>query len=144
MKRTLKVTASSLKQAGKGFIKAWHLAESGENIAQKDMLTFESLPDLLKTLTPKRLELLKMLRSKGATSIRTLSKLLGRDYHNVHTDIRTLENCGLIRKKEDKPYVPWSTLVVSLSLTSEQDTFPKKLVRSSPKRPIEKHHKKAS
>lgn len=143
MKRKLEVKVSSLKQTGKDFIRAWHLAESDENVEQKEILSFESLPDLLKTLTPKRLELLKMLRSKGATSIRSLSKLLDRDYHNVHTDIRTLENCGLIRKKEDKPYVPWSELVVSLSLTSEQNTVSKKLDRGA-KKHIEKHHRRAS
>lgn len=141
MKKKLNLQVTSLKQASEDFITAWHLAESGkQGIEEKEVLIFESLSDLLKTLTPKRLEFLKILRNNGATSIRSLSALLNRDYHNVYTDARILSHRGLIQKKEDKLYVPWSELVVSLSLTSKQESFTKSN-RNNLKRYWEPHRK---
>ena len=52
-------------------------------------------------------------------SIRALANTLGRDYKNVHTDVRRLENTGLIgRKKNDRVKVPWDIVEARLLLAA--------------------------
>ena len=50
-------------------------------------------------------------------SIRALAIDLGRDYKNVHTDVRRLENIGLVqRTKNDRFKVPWDIVEARLLL----------------------------
>jgi predicted transcriptional regulator len=52
-------------------------------------------------------------------SIRALANELGRDYKNVHTDVRRLENTGLItRTKDEKVKVPWDLVEARLLLAA--------------------------
>ena len=52
-------------------------------------------------------------------SVRALSKELGRDYKNVHTDVRRLESFGLIERTEgNKVEVPWDIVEAQLSLAA--------------------------
>jgi predicted transcriptional regulator len=52
-------------------------------------------------------------------SIRGLAKNLGRDYKNVHTDVRCLENIGLIgRTKNNRIKVPWDIVEARLMLAA--------------------------
>jgi predicted transcriptional regulator len=103
----------------KDFIEAWKRAERGEKIQEKNMLNFENLEVLLKTLTPGRWALLKKLHANGPMSIRALANDLGRDYKNVHTDVRRLENVGLIGlTKDDRILVPWDIVEARLLLAA--------------------------
>ena len=103
----------------KGFIDAWKRAERGEKVKATQRLNFENLETLLRTLTSGRWFLLKMLRTNGPMSIRALASVLGRDYKNVHTDVRRLEHIGLIaRTKDDKVQVPWDIVEARLSLAA--------------------------
>jgi predicted transcriptional regulator len=82
-------------------------------------LHFENLEVLLKILTPGRWALLKKLHANGPMSIRALAKDLGRDYKNVHTDVRRLENISLIeRTKNDRIKVPWDIVEARLLLAA--------------------------
>lgn len=59
------------------------------------------------------------MREAGPQSVRGLSKLLARDYKNVHTDVRLLVGVGLVGRSEDgKVMVPWDTVVTELSLAA--------------------------
>jgi predicted transcriptional regulator len=52
-------------------------------------------------------------------SIRALSKYLGRDYKNVYTDVRHLENIGLIaRSNDNRIKVPWDIVEARLLLAA--------------------------
>jgi len=119
MTKHIKIGVSDPVTAAKGFIDAWQLAERGENVETEYKLNFESLETLLKILTPGRWLLLKSLRKSGPMSIRRLANMLERDYKNVHTDVRLLEQVGLIdRTKDKKVEVPWSTIEVKLELAA--------------------------
>ncbi|HDZ71259.1 MAG TPA: hypothetical protein ENH55_00305 [Aurantimonas coralicida] len=80
-------------------------------------LGFEDAETLLKALTPNRWTLLRTLRKGGPTSIRALSRLLGRDYRGVHSDVSALLELGLI-DRDDKGLirVPWSKITAELSI----------------------------
>jgi predicted transcriptional regulator len=102
-KRQITIGVGDAATTAKEFIDAWKLAERGETVQEKHRLHFENLEVLLKTLTPGRWALLRKLHANGPISIRALANDLGRDYKNGYTDVRWLENIGLIgRTKDDK------------------------------------------
>ena len=119
MKKQIKIGVGDAVTTAKDFVEAWKLAEPGEKVQERNMLHFENLEVLLKTLTPGRWSLLKKLHANGPMSIRALAKDLDRDYKNVHTDVRRLENIGLIgRTKDDRIIVPWDIVEARLLLAA--------------------------
>jgi predicted transcriptional regulator len=139
MGKKIEIRIDSLENAGKRFINAWHEAEKYEEIKKsKNILTFKNLELLLRILTPKRLELLTVLHQEGPMSIRALSKMLNRDYSNVHTDVKQLVFYGLIDKINDEQIiVPWEEIIAHFSVISNS-TPPKNKPHKN------EYHKKAS
>jgi predicted transcriptional regulator len=119
MTKHIKIGVSDPVTAAKGFIDAWKRAERRESVETEEKLNFENLETLLKILTPGRWLLLKSLRKGGPASVRSLAGMLKRDYKNVHTDVRLLEQCGLIdRTQDNKVIVPWSIIEAKLELAA--------------------------
>jgi predicted transcriptional regulator len=119
MKKQIKIGVSDAITTAKDFIDVWNQAEREKIIETQNKLNFESLEILLKTLTSGRWILLKTLHKIGPVSIRGLANELGRDYKNVHTDVRVLENVGLIDRTEDnKVEVPWNVVEARLALAA--------------------------
>jgi len=81
--------------ATRRFVDARHRAERGESFRERH-LVFESWDALARVLTGKRMELLRYVRRHTVTSVRALAKALGRDYRNVHADVRALTAAGLL------------------------------------------------
>ena len=82
-------------EASRRFVDAWHRAARGETFHERH-LAFESWDALARVLTGKRMELLRYVRRHEVTSVRALAKALGRDYSNVHGDVRALAAAGLL------------------------------------------------
>jgi predicted transcriptional regulator len=76
-------------------IDAWHRAERGETFHERH-LAFENWDTLARVLSNKRMELLRYVRRNRVTSIRALAQALGRDYSNVHADVKALAEAGLV------------------------------------------------
>tara|TARA_R100001143_G_scaffold46566_1_gene41588 strand:+ start:818 stop:1183 length:366 start_codon:yes stop_codon:yes gene_type:complete len=87
-------------EMGARFVDAWRRAASGEEVHERH-LTFASMADLTRTLTPKRLDLLNRLRGHPAPSIRALARDTGRDFKNVQQDVTALRDAGLIDQDAD-------------------------------------------
>ncbi len=83
------------QEASREFIDAWHRAERGETFHERH-LAFENWDTLARVLTGKRMELLSYVRRNNVASVRTLAKALGRDYSNVHADVKALAEAGLL------------------------------------------------
>ena len=64
-------------------------------------MIFESARALFAELTPARLDLLDTLRRTGPSSVNALAKVAERNYSNVHTDLASPEQLGLIDRTED-------------------------------------------
>jgi predicted transcriptional regulator len=119
MKNRIQIGIGDATITAKGFVQAWKRAERRDRAETDERLDFENLETLLKTLTQARWVLLKTLRSAGPMSVRALSSKLGRDYKNVHTDVRRLEQVGLVdRDKDDKVKVPWTIVEAKLRLAA--------------------------
>jgi predicted transcriptional regulator len=116
----ISIAVGSAGEAAREVIEAWHRAERGETPLEPiAKILFTDLETLLRMLTPRRFELLKQLRQTGSTSIRALSKALGRDYKNVHVDVVELVRLGLIeRTDEGLVQVPWDEIDAHLRLAA--------------------------
>lgn len=77
---------------------AVHRFERGEAVAPEVSVTFADWDTLARTLTAKRLELLRYLHRYPMASVKALAGALGRDYKNVHADVAALEAAGLIER----------------------------------------------
>jgi predicted transcriptional regulator len=93
----LKITVGGdvLAEAGRRFIDAWHRAERGEDFCERH-LAFENWNTLARVMTGKRAELIGYVRRNEVTSVRQLAAALGRDYSNVHADVKALAAEGLL------------------------------------------------
>jgi predicted transcriptional regulator len=73
------------------------------HIQRDDEIVFSSVDSLMKILTKSRIEILIYLTKHKPNSIYELAKGLGKDFKNVHTDVRKLADLDLIilEKKND-------------------------------------------
>jgi predicted transcriptional regulator len=119
MSRTLKIGVGRPEGGARRFVEVWRAAAEGAVPDAEEQLVFEDLETLLRSLTPGRWRLLKTLRGSGPVSVRALARTLGRDYKNVHTDVKVLQTLGLIeRVEEDRIVVPWEALIAELRLAA--------------------------
>lgn len=101
------------------FVDAWHKAENDELKQEEIHLNFEDFALFVSALTPKRLELMRALRQYGPLSVRALAKQVGRDYKNVHSDTKILEEVDLIHRTEHKLLTaPWDVIDTHVSLVA--------------------------
>lgn len=68
---------------------------------QGNFITFASHELMLKTLTPKRWDLIKAMAGAGPMSIREASRRAGRDVKSVYGDVQALLKAGVIDKTDD-------------------------------------------
>jgi predicted transcriptional regulator len=103
MSKTVQVhVGDSLETIGDRGVDAWRCADRGELAGENAEvhIGFESWETMVKTLSPKRLEMLRHLHRAPARSIRALAQALGRDYRRVHEDVEALEAAGLLDRNE--------------------------------------------
>ena len=118
MDETIAIHVDSLDAAGARFVAAWHAAETGRPVLQEH-IAFIGFEGFARVITPRRLDLLRLLRASGAMSVRALGVAAKRDYKSVHGDVALLENSGLIRREaRDRVSVPWSKLSAELDLAA--------------------------
>jgi predicted transcriptional regulator len=79
-------------------------------------LNFGSWEQLTRTLTPKRLELLRYLHRSPAASVRALATTLGRAYANVHADVEALAEAGLIERDAEGLRADYDEITTRMAL----------------------------
>jgi len=82
----------------------------------EDRTVFDT-PDVFRTLTPRRVELLEFLHGNEVASIKDLAARLRRDYKNTYDDLVALEAWGLVslvrEGKNQRPIAKVTSLRVS-------------------------------
>ena len=86
-----------MEDVGARFIDAWHRMERGEEVSEKHV-SFTDWETMVRTLSPRRLQLLRHIHQHPAKNIRVLAQALGRDYRRVHEDVEALESAGLLER----------------------------------------------
>jgi len=102
---------------GRRFVAAWQRAAAGKAV-DEEHLTFPSFESMVEALSPRRLDLLRHVRAHGASSVRALATALGRNYKNVHQDVQTLVDAGLLLRDGRRLAAPWSELRTSIRLAA--------------------------
>jgi predicted transcriptional regulator len=97
-----------LKEMRADALRAW---ETGEY--QGEVLGFANLKLLFDVFTPNRWTLIETLQRTGPSSLRGLSRALGRDVKRVHEDANILLTEGIIERTDDnKLFVPFSSIKI--------------------------------
>lgn len=99
------------------FVDAWRRAERGEaKVAHH--LSFDSFETMTRTLTPKRLALLRHLHRQPSASVAALSRAVNRDYKRVHEDVEALALAGLIERATDGTALraPYDTIQTTIAM----------------------------
>ena len=118
-RRILHIEISSTDDSMRQFADVWRQAERGEEVEPFYSVGFESMAELISTLTPKRWELIERLYREGSMSIYALAKHLKRDYKNVHTDVKVLSELEIIQETEDgKIAIPWDEIEARFKLAA--------------------------
>lgn len=91
---------TTLEEFGARAVDAWHRMERGEDVNEKHV-SFEDWDTMVRTLSPKRLALLRHIHRHPTKTIRALADALGRDYRRVHDDVAALEGAGLLDRDKD-------------------------------------------
>ena len=80
-------------------------------------VSFNEIGQMFAAFTPKRWELIAMLREAGPLSVAELARRLERNYKNVHTDVAQLIEWMAVERGDDGLVsVPWSEIVVDMKL----------------------------
>ena len=118
-RRVLHIEISAPDESLRQFADTWHRAEQGEEVEPSYSVGFESMAELISTLTPKRWELIERLHREGPMSIYALAKLLQRDYKNVHTDVKALSELEIIQETgEGKVTIHWDEIEAHFKLAA--------------------------
>ena len=95
----------------------------GDLTPQEAGLYFESVEELRRVLTDKRLDVLLTITRCHPRSVRALADLLGRNYKNVSADVDLLRQLGLVELEEQGgrggakvPVVPYDEIHVTITL----------------------------
>ncbi len=95
--------------------------EVGEEPAPYFGVGFKNVSQMLSVFTPKRWDLLAVLREHGVMSIAELARTLQRDYKNVHNDVeRLMEWLAIERDANGKIFTPYSEIVVDVHLPQQK------------------------
>lgn len=117
-KRVLNVkVGESLQAAGTRAAAAMKNVQRGRSVLPYFGVSFSEIGQMLAAFTPKRWELIAMLRETGPLSVAELARRLERNYKNVHTDVAQLIEWMAVERDDDGLVsVPWSEIVVDMKL----------------------------
>lgn len=97
------------------FVDTWRGVQAGSEPAPR--IVFGSLRELFSAITEKRLELVRFVAGHEALNTRQLAQELGRDYKNIHTDVRELLDLGLLEKdSRGRLSAPYDEIVIHASV----------------------------
>jgi predicted transcriptional regulator len=108
----------SIDDMGRRFVDAWHHAERGELTPDRTErhVGFETFETFVRTMTPKRLELLRHVHRHPAPGILALAAALGRDYRRVHADVEALAGAGLLDRDDHGLHADYRTVKMETTI----------------------------
>jgi predicted transcriptional regulator len=93
------------------FADTWRRAQDGQEATPR--IVFGNLRELFSAITEKRLELVRFVAVHEGLNTRQLAQELGRDYKNIHTDVRELLELGLLDKdSRGRLSAPYDEIVI--------------------------------
>jgi predicted transcriptional regulator len=121
--KKVKIGIKSTKEVLQDFVKTCEAIERGEKVKREEGVYFESIEAFRKALTPKRLELLHLIKGGKAHSLHGLARLARRDVKNIIQDVELLQNLGLVSigkgktgRKEVSPSVDYDAIELTIAV----------------------------
>ena len=121
--RRVKIGIKSFESALNDFVETGKTLEKGKPVKKENGVYFTSVEAFRKALSPRRLELLRAIKTEKPSSIRHLSKITERNIKNVSTDINFLEQAGLIdiekhitTEREITPFVSYDKILFEIAV----------------------------
>ncbi|TLD39854.1 MAG: putative transcriptional regulator [Candidatus Jettenia ecosi] len=121
--KKFKIGIKSVKEVLDDFVKTGKSIERGEEVKKEKTIYFESIKGFRKAITPKRIELLHLIREKHPKSIQELARIAKRDIKSIVTDISILAELGLIDikrkkdgRKESMPVVDYNRISLEIAV----------------------------
>ena len=110
--KKVKVGIKDVKTSINDFVRTCKAIDRGEKVKKETGVYFASFKAFRKALTPKRLELLQIIKAKKPPSINQLASIAKRDIKNVAEDVKYLAQIGLIEKRRQKErLLPLSNMI---------------------------------
>lgn len=95
--KKIKINLKSLEDVGMEMVQVMRALESGKSVSPKrHEIVFTDFAALRSFLTPKRLELIRLIRKHAPNSISQLARLAKRDFGRVYQDVKVLSEAGII------------------------------------------------
>ena len=98
--KNIDVEIKPLSKALKDAAKVMNKIKKGQTVRPINSVSFGSVESFRQFFTPRRLELMKVIKNKHPGSIYELAKLTRRDFKSVVTDIKILEKYRMIDTKK--------------------------------------------
>ena len=120
--KKIKIGIKDLKSILQDVVETGEAIEQGKRLkpVKEPKIYFTSLEALRKALTPKRLELLRIIKTKKPSSINELARFAKRDIKNVADDLKYLGQIGLIEREETdrktKPVIYYDRIVFEIAV----------------------------
>lgn len=94
--KRLKVGVRPLEEGLQEFGETLKALQTGKARSKQRGVYFVSVEAMRRVLTPSRLTLLHLIRTRRPHSIAALAKLIRRNFKNVHADLKLLADLGLV------------------------------------------------
>jgi predicted transcriptional regulator len=118
--KKIKIGIKDMQSILDDFVKTGEAIERGETVKKETGTYFTSFEAFRKALTPKRLELLHLIKAKKPASINALARIAKRDVKNIAEDLKYLEQIGLIEKEETgnkiAPVINYDKLMLEIAV----------------------------
>ncbi len=120
--RKVKIEIRDIKAVFEDVKKTVKKIERGEKLkpVKEPKIYFTSIEAFRKALTPKRFELLHIIRTRKPKSINELARMAKRDIKNIADDVKYLEQVGLVEIKETErrtaPFVSYDMIDLQIAV----------------------------
>ena len=120
---TLVVTVKSSSEFHDDVTDGIEAIRQGDAADSTPTLSFTTYDDLMETLTPRVLDLIKAIRREEPASINETARVVDRDVKNVHEELSRLARLGIIFFEKDgqskRPVVWFDEIVINLPFNPE-------------------------
>jgi predicted transcriptional regulator len=101
--KKIEIGFKSVESALGDFVATGEAIMRGERVKKQEGVYFTDYEAFRRALTPKRLELLRIIKEQKPISMHQLAKMAHRDIKHVHDDARYLAQIGLVELSETGP-----------------------------------------
>ena len=121
--KKVQIGIKGIKNALDDFVRDGEAIAQGKKVKHEVGIYFENIAAFRKALTPKRLELLHLIKTRRAKSLHEIARLACRNVKNIAMDINLLTQLGLIEttqngtgRKEIASYVAYDAIELRIAV----------------------------